>query len=48
LLVVGGYAPGPQIEKEPTDQAVAHAHTDEAEVSFYCIAESVEHGELEL
>jgi hypothetical protein len=48
LLVIGGYAPGPEIEEEPIDQVVAHVHTDEAEVSFYRIAESVEDGELEL
>ena len=39
LLVIGGYAPGPDIEEEPTDRVVAHVHTDEAEVSFYRIAQ---------
>jgi hypothetical protein len=48
LLVIGGYAPGPDIEEEPTDQVVAHVHTDEAEVSFYRIAEAAEDNELEL
>lgn len=39
LLIIGGYAPGPDIEEEPTDRVVAHVHSDEAEVSFYRIAE---------
>jgi hypothetical protein len=39
LLVIGGYAPGPEVEEEPTDRVVAHVHTDEAEVSFYRISE---------
>jgi cell division protein FtsB len=39
LLVIGGYAPGPDIEEEPTDRVVAHVHSDEAEVSFYRISE---------
>ncbi|KAF1918889.1 hypothetical protein BDU57DRAFT_567532 [Ampelomyces quisqualis] len=44
LLIIGGYAPGPDIEEEPTDRVVAHVHADEAEVSFYRIAE-VEDGD---
>ncbi|KAL5117456.1 hypothetical protein ACEQ8H_004621 [Pleosporales sp. CAS-2024a] len=39
LLVIGGYAPGPDIEEEPTDRVVAHVHSDEAEVSFFRIAQ---------
>jgi hypothetical protein len=39
LRVIGGYAPGPEVEEEPTDRVVAHVHTDEAEVSFYRISE---------
>ena len=42
LLVIGGYAPGPNIVDEPTDHVVAHVHMDEAEVSFYRIAEAVD------
>ncbi|KAF2827011.1 hypothetical protein CC86DRAFT_322847 [Ophiobolus disseminans] len=48
LLVIGGYAPGPDIEEEPTDRVVAHVHTDEAEVSFYRIAETEDTDILEL
>lgn len=36
LLVIGGYAPGPDIE-EPTERVAAHVHTDEADVSFFRI-----------
>lgn len=39
LLVIGGYAPGPDLEEEPTDRVVAHVHSGEAEVSFYRIEE---------
>jgi len=40
LLVIGGYAPGPAgDDDEPTDRVTAHVHEDEAEVSFYRIAE---------
>ncbi|KAH8731916.1 hypothetical protein GQ44DRAFT_603701 [Phaeosphaeriaceae sp. PMI808] len=39
LLVIGGYAPGPDIDEEPTDRVVAHVHAHEAEVSFYRIVE---------
>jgi hypothetical protein len=48
LLVIGGYAPGPDIDEEPTDRVVAHVHTDEAEVSFYRISESEDTDQLEL
>lgn len=41
LLVIGGYAPGPDVE-EPTDRVTAHVHSDEAEVSFYRIAENAD------
>jgi hypothetical protein len=48
LLVIGGYAPGPaNDDDEPTDQVTAHVHEDEAEVSFYRIAE-LEDGSSEL
>jgi hypothetical protein len=48
LLVIGGYAPGPSNdEDEPTDRVTAHVHEDEAEVSFYRIAE-LEDGTSEL
>jgi hypothetical protein len=40
LLVIGGYAPGPDVEEEPTDRVVAHVHSGEAEVSFYRIEET--------
>jgi hypothetical protein len=48
LLVIGGYAPGPEIDEEPTDRVVAHVHADEAEVSFYRIAEVEESDKFEL
>ncbi|KAL6707103.1 hypothetical protein ACN47E_004855 [Coniothyrium glycines] len=41
LLVIGGYAPGAEVE-EPTDRVTAHVHADEAEVSFYRIAENAD------
>jgi hypothetical protein len=48
LLVIGGYAPGPAgDDDEPTDRVTAHVHADEAEVSFYRIAE-LENGSSEL
>ena len=48
LLVIGGYAPGPAgDDDEPTDRVTAHVHEDEAEVSFYRIAE-LEDGSNEL
>jgi hypothetical protein len=48
LLVIGGYAPGPEIDEEPTDRVVAHVHADEAEVSFYRIAEVEDSNMFEL
>ncbi|KAF1833696.1 hypothetical protein BDW02DRAFT_569786 [Decorospora gaudefroyi] len=48
LLVIGGYAPGPAgDDDEPTDRVTAHVHEDEAEVSFFRIAE-MEDGSHEL
>jgi hypothetical protein len=47
LLIIGGYAPGPEIDEEPTDRVVAHVHSDEAEVSFYRIAEVGESDKFE-
>ncbi|KAF1847647.1 uncharacterized protein K460DRAFT_307065 [Cucurbitaria berberidis CBS 394.84] len=46
LLVIGAYAPGAEIE-EPTDRVVAHVHADEAEVSFYRVAETADGEELQ-
>lgn len=46
LLVIGGYAPGPDIE-EDGETVLAHVHSDEAEVSFFRTAET-EDGEQEL
>ncbi|OAL43304.1 hypothetical protein IQ07DRAFT_593108 [Pyrenochaeta sp. DS3sAY3a] len=38
LLVIGGYAPGPEPEvEEPTERVAAHVHADEADVSFFRI-----------
>jgi len=48
LLVIGGYAPGPEVDEEPTDRVVAHVHTDEAEVSFYRIYEPEDSDQVEL
>lgn len=46
LLVIGGYAPGPDIVDDPTERVLAHVHSDEAEVSFYRTAETNEGVEL--
>ncbi|KAH7079495.1 hypothetical protein FB567DRAFT_123339 [Paraphoma chrysanthemicola] len=40
LLVIGGYAPGPEVDDEPAD-VLAHMHHDEAGVTFYRAMESV-------
>lgn len=41
LLVIGGYSPGPEVD-ESSDRVTAHVHADEAEVSFYRIAETAD------
>ncbi len=45
LLIIGGYAPGPIVDDEPTDRVVAHVHSDEAEVSFYRITKAANGGD---
>jgi FtsZ-binding cell division protein ZapB len=38
LLIIGGYAPGPEIlDDEPSDPVVAHVHANESDCSFYRI-----------
>ncbi|KAI8943717.1 hypothetical protein NX059_001696 [Plenodomus lindquistii] len=46
LLVIGGYAPGPEVD-EPADLVTAHVHADEPDVSFYRITKNT-HGDNEL
>ncbi|KAH9883038.1 hypothetical protein J1614_000405 [Plenodomus biglobosus] len=46
LLVIGGYAPGPEVD-EPADLVTAHVHADEPDVSFYRITKNA-NGDNEL
>ncbi|CBX97058.1 hypothetical protein LEMA_P101890.1 [Plenodomus lingam JN3] len=46
LLVIGGYAPGPEVD-EPVDLVTAHVHADEPDVSFYRITKNA-NGDNEL
>jgi hypothetical protein len=39
LLIIGGFAPGPEVEDEPAD-VLAHIHHDEAGVTFYSAQDS--------
>jgi hypothetical protein len=45
LLIIGGYAPGEEVEDS---RVVAHVHEDSTEISFYRIDEHVAHGKPEL
>jgi hypothetical protein len=45
LLIIGGYAPGEEVEDS---RVVAHVHEDSTEISFYRIDEDVAEGKPEL